>query len=252
MAENKNSFVLYCNQQALFNELSDEEAGQLIKQVFSYVNDENPEDLPERHLQIAFVMIRTQLKFDLKRWDEKVEKRRNNGHLGGLKSGEVRAKKKANEANEANASKTKQTKQMLQSEANEAVNVIVTDNVNGNVNVDTNVSIYRRFDHLKITASEIDKLKADGYKQEEIDSILDEIENYKGNKNYKSLYLTAKNWLKNRNEKTQQQAAETEKRKFRINSPAGSVLKEFNKSEYLAFLKSIENSNGQVTIRPEL
>ena len=72
---------------------------------------------------------------------------------------------------------------MLQSEANEAVNVIVTDNVNGNVNVDTNVSIYRRFDHLKITASEIDKLKADGYKQEEIDSILDEIENYKGNKN---------------------------------------------------------------------
>src|SRR5574343_577784 len=119
MAENKNSSVRYCNQQALFNELTDEEAGRLIKQIFAYVNDENPEDMPEKHLQIAFVMIRTQLKFDLKRWDEKIEKRRSSGHLGGLKSGEARSKK---QANEANASKTKQTKQMLQREASEAVN----------------------------------------------------------------------------------------------------------------------------------
>ena len=72
MAENKNSFVLYCNQQALFNELSDEEAGRLIKQVYSYVNDENPEDMPEKHLQIAFLMIRTHLKFDFKRLDENI------------------------------------------------------------------------------------------------------------------------------------------------------------------------------------
>lgn len=56
------------------------------------------------------------------------------------------------------------------------------------------INIYRNFSNLQLTFEEFEKLNKDFTKQQ-IDSILDEIENYKGNKKYTSLYLTAKKWL---------------------------------------------------------
>jgi ATP-dependent 26S proteasome regulatory subunit len=56
--------------------------------------------------------------------------------------------------------------------------------------------VYRAFDHLEIEQHEVDKLIQAGYSIEKIDNILDRIQNFAQNKKYKSLYLTALNWLK--------------------------------------------------------
>ncbi len=123
MAIGKKSFILYTDQYSVIKQLPDDVAGKLLKTIYAYVNDENPQ-VDDLLLKIAFEPIKQQMKRDLKQWEETTESRSVTGRLGGIKSGEIRRKQK--EANEANALKSKQK------EANEAVNVTVNDNVTVN------------------------------------------------------------------------------------------------------------------------
>lgn len=82
MAQNKKSFLLYCDQQGIFNKLPDDIAGKLIKHIFAYVNDENP-PCDDLLLSIAFEPIKTQLKRDLVKYVDYIEKQSVNGSKGG-------------------------------------------------------------------------------------------------------------------------------------------------------------------------
>lgn len=85
MAKDKTSFILYCDQQGLFNKLPDEIAGKLIKHIFAYVNDEDP-IASDLLLEIAFEPIKLQLKRDLRKYDDYIDKQRLNGAKGGRPS----------------------------------------------------------------------------------------------------------------------------------------------------------------------
>jgi len=84
MAENKKGFVLYADQQSIFDKLTDSEAGALIKHIFNYVNDKNP-IASDRITDISFEPIKLQLKRDLKKWEEIKLKRSNAGKLSAEK-----------------------------------------------------------------------------------------------------------------------------------------------------------------------
>ena len=116
MAEGKKSFILYLQQRSVFDGLEDEEAGKLIKTIFSYVCDENPQ--PTGMTKYAFEIIKPVLKADLKKYEEKKEKYTEN------------IRKRWN----------KEEKEKIQSNTTEyngipSDSVYVNDNVNVNVNV---------------------------------------------------------------------------------------------------------------------
>lgn len=72
-------------------------------------------------------------------------------------------------------------------------------------------NIYRSFNHLSISIDEFNKLCIE-YTKQQIDDILDQIENYRNNDKFSSLYLTAKNWL-SRNKSTQSEGIAPEELK---------------------------------------
>ena len=120
MAENKKGFVLYADQKSIIDMLPNEKAGELLKHIFAYVNDENPIN-EDPLINLAFEPIKLQLKRDLQKWQETRVKRSVAGSISAEK------RKQQNQQVLTSVESVEQTPTKS--------TVIVNDNVNVNDNV---------------------------------------------------------------------------------------------------------------------
>lgn len=130
MAQGKKTFIFYSDWINMVREMPDKDAGELLKHILSYVNDENP-TTKNLFVKMAFGHMKPLIKSDLKKWETIREKRKKAGAKGGKQT-------------QANAK---------QIEANAKQVQAVNDNVN--VNIDTTTK-----------EAEVDFLKVDEWIKE--------------------------------------------------------------------------------------
>jgi uncharacterized protein DUF6291 len=118
MAKDKKSFVLYHSFYDVIKDMSDQDAGLLLKAVFEYHINNLEIELPPV-LKMAFQFIKSQLDRDRVKYQATCEKRATAGSKGG----------KQKQANVANASKSSKSKQNIANVANLADNDDVDDDV---------------------------------------------------------------------------------------------------------------------------
>jgi len=121
MAKDKTSFVLYSDSKSIIDLMTNEQAGLLLKTLFSYVNDENPKI--DTSIALVFEMIKLQLKRDLKKWERTKEGR----SIAGKASAEAKKLAKLNQQNSTNLTNVDFVQQ---TSTNSTVSVSVSDNVN--------------------------------------------------------------------------------------------------------------------------
>ena len=126
MAEGKKGFILYADQKELFEQLSDMKAGILIKHIFKYVNDENPIS-KDMIINLAFTPIKQQLKRDLKKFESRAQRSRENGKAGGRPKNPEEPKEPSGFSRLPKEPKKPDT-------VNDTVTVNVNDTVTDNVN----------------------------------------------------------------------------------------------------------------------
>ena len=173
MAQEKKSFLLYVDLIHTIEKLNDEQTGMLFKHILRYVNDLDPEP-QDQFTEVVFEPIKQSLKRDLIKYE-------------GIR-----------ERNKENANKRWNTKECDRIQPHTTATKRIpkyTKNADSDNDKDNDINIYKAFAHLSLSIEDFDKLRIE-YSADQINNVLDSIENYKQNKSYSSLYLTAKNWLK--------------------------------------------------------
>jgi uncharacterized phage protein (TIGR02220 family) len=170
MAKDKKSFILYGDIIHTVEKLSDTDAGQLLKHILRYVNDQNP-TTDNTLVEIAFEPIKQQLKRDLVKFNEVKLKRSEAGKAG--------ASKRWQEI--ANDSKRIQTIAKMAVNDNDNDSVINNTIINYQALLDfVNETFGRKFKVIndKVKKSYKARLK-EGYKKEDIFEAIKNCKNVK-------------------------------------------------------------------------
>jgi hypothetical protein len=163
MAENKKSFVLYCDLIHTIEKMPNDKAGLLFKHLLRYVNDQNP-IIDDLLIEIAFEPIKRQLKRDLESWEESLIKKGDGGALGNLKRWHLDLYNKVISKELSLQKAVEQSKYRIASHSDKTVShpiasiaVTVTDTVTDTVNVNVKNNINEFFKSL-LNGSDLERI----------------------------------------------------------------------------------------------
>lgn len=162
----KNSFLLYTSDYKCVKDLPLEQKGALLDAIFEYASTGTIIDLPPV-VSMAFNFFRSHIDDNTEKWNEKVEKRRAAGRLGGL------AKAENSKQSQANLANAKDAKQSQANVANLAVNV--NDNVNVNVSTEVDIkenTIVSKKDELSLSSPSEEFIKFNQWLEEHCPFVL--------------------------------------------------------------------------------
>jgi hypothetical protein len=149
MAEDKKSFLLYCDLINTVKKLPKNKQGELFVTILEYVNDLNPK-VKDLSVDLVFEPIKLQLKRDLIKYEEKKGKKSISGREGNLKRwhldlyNEYKDKKHTLDKAESIA-ESRKVSQPDKVRSQSIANIAVTDTVT--VTVTDTVSIKENFTH---------------------------------------------------------------------------------------------------------
>ena len=127
--EKKNSFLLYLEHEELINQLTNVQAGELIKGIFEYARTGVTPNLNPLE-NLVFISIRQDLDKNAEKYEEKRKKMSENGKRGGRPRKDINYTEQENQKNQKVFSESKKSLY-----DNDNVNVNVNDNDNDNDNV---------------------------------------------------------------------------------------------------------------------
>jgi len=80
----KKSFILHVDSLGILDELTDEQSGQLFKEIYNYHNPKKPKETEiTQMVKLAFYPFKSQFDRDLQTYENVVKRNTNNGKLGG-------------------------------------------------------------------------------------------------------------------------------------------------------------------------
>ena len=221
MAENKKSFILYCDIIHTVKKLPKDKQADLFVHILEYVNDMNP-ITDDFVVEIAFEPIKQALKRDLLKYEKIRQRNAENGKTGG------RPKKVVEDepVEVTKASKPKKPSGLIGNPKNPSEPKKADIGIG--IGIDIDIDIDNEKEDINIVSDEIKKLKEDferfnkwldsettfvrkiktqmteeqfiklkkKYNSAQIKDTVLSLENYKdAPKRYTSVYLTVKNWL---------------------------------------------------------